>query len=509
MAEGQSLRGQVGLGASVGVRGSICPSGATAPPPLGPSAAYLQPLRLRGSVPRLGLQEPLPELRHDLPARRLLRLTRSFLPNPMTLASPPLRTAQPVGVVPAPPIDLSRALLPPASRPGARLSCLDITEFFGESSGGVRTYLLEKARYVAHNPQLRQVIVVPGARDAMIDEDGVRWYHLRGPRIPTQDPYRFMLATRTTRRIMAHERPDLIEVGSHFVVPWLAHRATRRLDIPLVWFYHSNLPRLFAPRIETAHPLRRMAANLAWRYMHRLSRLVVATLVSSDFSAADLERLGVENIVRVPLGVDLHRFHPRRRGGAEETRRRFTLPPGPLAIFVGRVAREKELSVLLDAWPMVERRTGAHLAVVGNGPSRRHFMARARASQVRWLPHITDREDVADLLAAADLYISPCSIETFGLAPLEALASGTPVLSADRGGVSERVLGSGAGALFPSGDAGGLAEAAVRLLHADLRLLGDRGRAFAEANHSWDHVFSRLFGVYEALLAGRTARTSV
>ncbi|HXE56508.1 MAG TPA: glycosyltransferase [Gemmatimonadales bacterium] len=398
------------------------------------------------------------------------------------------------------PLDLSRAELPPVQRPRARLAVLDVTEFFGETSGGVKTYLLEKERYVAARSALRQVLVVPGARDALVERDGVRWYHLHGPRIPTQRPYRFMLATRTTRKIIRHERPDVVEVGSHFMVPWIVHGAARPLGVPLVWFYHSNLPRVVCHLPEHAGRLRRQGAELAWGYVRRLSRLFLATLVTSDFSRRDLERAGVENVVHVPLGVDLDRFHPRRRARAAETRRALGLPEGPLALYLGRMAREKHLGPLLAAWPEVERRTGAHLVLVGDGPSRRYYQRRVRARRVIWRPYETDRERLADLHAAVDLYISPCPIETFGLAALEAFASGTPVLTPDQGGVAERVRASGAGGLYPVGAVAELAETAIRLLQGDPAALGARGRSFAERHHSWDLVFDRIFDTYARLL---------
>ena len=61
---------------------------------------------------------------------------------------------------------------------------LDITEFFGDTTGGVRTYLLEKAKYVQRDPALRQVLVVPGARDEILEAGGVRCYRLHGPSHP-------------------------------------------------------------------------------------------------------------------------------------------------------------------------------------------------------------------------------------------------------------------------------------------------------------------------------------
>jgi alpha-1,6-mannosyltransferase len=171
-----------------------------------------------------------------------------------------------------------------------------------------------------------------------------------------------------------------------------------------------------------------------------------------------------------------------------------------LALFVGRIAREKELDLLLQSWPQVERRTGTRLVLVGNGPSRRRLQRRAGSERFTWLPFEADRERLADLMAAVDFYVAPCSLETFGLSALEALASGTPVLTADRGGVAETVSRSGAGVHFHSGDSGALAEAAARLISSDLTDLGVRGRAYVETHHGWDLVFDRLFGIYREIL---------
>jgi alpha-1,6-mannosyltransferase len=400
------------------------------------------------------------------------------------------------------PRDISRIVLPPRLRPDA-LGVLDISEFFGETTGGVRTYLLQKARYVEARPELRQVLVVPGAQDAIQETDGVRCYRLHGPSVPTQKPYRFMLATRSTSRIVAHERPQLIEVGSAWCAPWLVHLATRQLDVPAVWFYHSNFPRVIAPWPGTAGVARRTASHLAWSYVRRLGRLVRTTLAPSEFVAQELEREGVERVDRVTLGVDLDRFHPRRRSYASETRRWFGLPQGQLVLFVGRFAREKELDLLLDAWPDIERRSGARLVLIGDGPSRRRFQRRPGSDRLFWLPFERDRERLADLLAAVDLYVAPCSLETCGLSALEAIASGTPLVSADRGGVAETVTRSGAGAHFASGDVSSLVETTCRMLaDGNLDTMGTLGRQYAEAHHGWDTVLNRIFDIYRNILRG-------
>jgi alpha-1,6-mannosyltransferase len=398
----------------------------------------------------------------------------------------------------AAPFDRSRPL-PEPLRPKARLSVLDVTKYFGDTTGGIRTYLLEKARYVAAHPEVRHTMIVPGPRDSVAEIDGVRCYRLRNVNIPTQRPYRFLLNTSLIERVLERERPDLIEIGSPLLVPWVMRRANRRHRIPMVWFFHSNLPLVvnqIGPRVG-----RGLAARVARAYTRRVGSLCRATIATSEASARDLEAYGVSPVIRASLGVDLERFSPLVRERALEIRSAAGLPAGPLAIYAGRLAVEKQLDVLLDAWARVERRTGARLVVVGDGAVREKLQRHPYAPRVAWLPFQQDRGAVAELLAAGDLFVTPSATETFGFAALEAMASGVPVLGAASGAVAEFVEASGAGRTFAGGDSGDLAEQAVWLLGQDLPALGKRGRAYAERHHSWPGVFDRLFAVYREVVA--------
>ncbi len=404
------------------------------------------------------------------------------------------------------PIDLSRLTLPaPLRRPDA-LTVLDITKYFGDATGGIRTYLLAKARYVERQARLRQLLVLPGARDMLGTSPHVRCYRLRGPRIPFDQSYRFLLARRTTRRILEHERPDLIEVGSPWLVPWVTRAANRGLQAPLVWFYHTHFPGIIAPDLPGLSGARRLAGRAAWAYLRRLAGLFDAVLVASESVARELEEAGVRRVERVALGVELDRFHPAHRLARGLTREAYGLPDAPLAMYVGRFTEEKQLETVLRAWPEVERRTGAWLVLVGQGPREARLRALAEGSQVRWIPYQRDRDRLAELHAAADLYVSPGPAETFGLSALEAMASGTPVLSVDRGGVADRVRQSGAGALYAAGNAEACAEAAATLLRGDLASTGRVARAFAEQHHDWQRAFDGIFDVYRRVLARRGAR---
>ncbi len=397
-------------------------------------------------------------------------------------------------------LSIGRDALPPRLRPDASLSVLDITEWFGETSGGIRTYVLEKARYISARPALRHVIAVPGVRDMITDDDGVRMYRLRGPRIPTQRPYRFMLATRSVSRIVRHEEPTLIEVGSPFLVPWIVRHATRDLQVPLVCYHHTNVASVIAPQIGTPTVWGRAVHRTVQRYVSRLNTLFPLTIVGSAYSARELAQDGITRVAQVPLGVDLDTFVPWRRANTAALRGRLGIPQGLVAGYVGRFAREKALDVVLDAWPEVERTTGARLVIAGAGPMEAIYRKHPYASRVCFLPFQQDRAAMADLLAALDVYVAPGPLETFGLAALEALASGTPVLTVNSGAVAEQIVASGAGRRYEPASVESVVVEAGRLFRDNLAALGIMGRTHAVTHHAWPRVLDRLFAVYRELL---------
>lgn len=395
-------------------------------------------------------------------------------------------------------LDLAQAALPPVSRPDARLAVLDTTEWFAPTSGGIRTYLLQKELYVASRPWLRHALVVPWSADGIVEHEGARWYEFRGPRIPRNEPYRLLTSVSRMRRVIEHERPDVIELGSPALVPWVVFRALGRREIPMVNFFHSHFPVLLRGSRTPPPPWRELLMQAAWGYARRMDRRISATIAASRFVADDLERAGIPNVVRIPLGVDLEHFTPDRRQHSAATRARWGLPADvPLVTFIGRFAHEKELDVLMDAWPAITRATGAALVMAGDGPEKAALQARNRGGNTFWLPFIANRADLADLQAASSIYMATSPHETFGLSPLEAMACGTPVLAADGGGVREHVLASGAGAIFTPGDAADCAEQAALLLRGDLAGHGARARTFAATEHSWESVFDRVFALYQ------------
>ncbi|MFB4273987.1 glycosyltransferase [Nonomuraea sp. MTCD27] len=307
-----------------------------------------------------------------------------------------------------------------------------LANFVTPSSGGLRVALDELgAGYAAsgHEP----VLVVPGERAREAETAGGRVITLPGPLVPGLGGYRVIAARRPLRRLLEELRPDRLEVSDRTTLRWTGAWA-RAQGIPSVMVSHESLSalfRLYGPPARLADALNRATAA---RYD--------TVICTTAWAEAEFRRLGAANVTRVPLGVDLTTFAP----GRYDARLRSRLAPGGEALLVhcGRLYPEKrpDRSVLALA---ELRRAGvpAVLAVAGDGPLRRPLERRAAGLPVVFLGHVTERARLAALLATADVALAPGPVETFGLAALEALASGTPVVASRDSALPEVVGAAG------------------------------------------------------------------
>jgi glycosyltransferase involved in cell wall biosynthesis len=236
------------------------------------------------------------------------------------------------------------------------------------------------------------------------------------------------------------------------------------------------------------------AALRVERFLAR--RFAVVVVAISDAVAA---MLGLPNTEVILDDVDPETFGPQRAGRA-----RASLGIGddvPLVVFAGRLDVWKGLDVLLDALPAIRsKEPDAELVVAGPTVTGKeayaaHLEARsARLGGVHWLG---PRDDVADLVADADVVAAPSTFpEPYGLVLVEALASGTPVVTTDMGGAAEVAAAAGDGArAVPPDDPAALAAAVVELLGsspATTRPRTARSRLWMAPAADWAALYERV-----------------
>jgi alpha-1,6-mannosyltransferase len=330
-----------------------------------------------------------------------------------------------------------------------------LANFITPYSGGLRTALRELgAGYAAagHEP----VLVMPGAADGDEQTPQGRVITLRGPVLPLSGGYRLLLSKRRVRDLLESLRPDRLEVSDRTTLRWTGPWA-RRHHVPAVMVSHESVAGLLSLPVRKWHQppgvpdvgaagrmIQGMARVLADTLNARTAQAYAQVVCTTRWAAAEFERLGVRNLRHVPLGVDLELFSPQRR--CPELRRRYAAPGEVLIVHCGRLSVEKKPHRSIDALARL-RAAGvpAVLVVAGDGPLRPRLerQAAGAALPVVFTGFIAGRTAVAGLLATADVALAPGPVETFGLAALEALACGTPVVVSGSGALPEVIGGAG------------------------------------------------------------------
>jgi glycosyltransferase involved in cell wall biosynthesis len=310
-------------------------------------------------------------------------------------------------------------------------------------------------------------------------------------------PYpQIMLAPSNPRvgRSLKKFRPDLIHAVNPFVLgsgaPFYAHR----MGLPLVASYHTNVTtyaRFYGMGIGER-------AGRWWtRTLHNRAQV---NLCTSETTRRYLSENGVERVHVWPQGVDTERFHPKKRSDAWRFKLSGGHPEAPVLLYVGRLGREKNIGSLKR---VLREMPEVRLALVGDGPARREL-----EEEFAGMPAVfsgTRRgAELSAAYASADALVFPSTTETLGLAMLEALSSGLPVVAARAGAAHEVVEEGTNGLLYNPEDPGSLVEMARRVLKDEgLRArLGEGARATAETRN-WEAATRALRGYYEMALAAR------
>jgi alpha-1,6-mannosyltransferase len=357
-----------------------------------------------------------------------------------------------------------------------------LANFYGPRTGGLKTVLEELARcYTAQGAE--RFLIVPGPSDLEeTNQYGTRLF-IRSPVVPGSGGYRMIFRTRRLHELLNSMNPDVLEVSDKLTL-LAAARWARERGVPCTLLSHERIDAILRGRVPRVVPLHRVAD--AWNA--KLSQAFDTVICPSRFACHEFERIGATNTTVVPWGVDLVTFSPDARRGEEAGR------SGVELICVGRLSKEKEPGLAIDvAAELYRRGLDVHLTMVGDGPMMDWLTQRAEPYPVTFAGHVHDRSEIAHLLASADVTLAPCRAETFGLAVLESLACGTPVVTSDSGAGFE-VCGPTCGMAAPP-DAGSMADAVSDLLGRDRHALSLRARERAEC-FPWSSTAASVLAVH-------------
>jgi alpha-1,6-mannosyltransferase len=356
-----------------------------------------------------------------------------------------------------------------------------LANFVGPTSGGMKTALDHLgAGYVAAGAQ--RLLVVPGPADDRTESAQGDVVHLRAPLVG--GGYRLILEPWRVVEVLERFAPTSLEISDKSTLVPLTRWARRR-QVPTVLFSHERLDAMVSLRLGRATGVRAPVGLLNRLLVRHFDRVVVTSRFAMREFGLLTAAAGI-TLHRVPLGVDLDVFAPHPD------------PPARGAVLrlahAGRLSREKSPHLAVaTARTLHERGVPVQLDVYGDGPHRAELMADAGEAPVFFHGHVPSRDELARLLRSADIALSVCPGETFGLSVLEALACGTPVVTSAYGGARELVHEECGDWGEPDPDS--LADAVLRLASRPVQATRASARSRAE-QFGWAPAVAEMLAVH-------------
>lgn len=321
-------------------------------------------------------------------------------------------------------------LYPPLAQSSLKVAV--VTETYPPEINGVALtirHMVEGLRQ--RNHQIQLIRPRQGKADTPAFADNLQQILLPGFAIPNYHNLQIGLpAGSALRRLWRKTRPDVVHIVTEGPLGWSALKAARELDIPVTSDFHTNF-HSYSRHYGIGWLSKPIGAYL--RHFHNQARL---TLVPDRGLRHELEAQGYRNLSIVGRGVDIKLFNPAHRN--PELRRSWGAGETDLvALYVGRVAAEKNLDAVVDAFDaMRARQSRTKLVWVGDGPQRALLQSRNPA---HIFAGMRTGSDLAEHYASADVFLFPSQTETFGNVTLEAMASGLAVVAYNYAAAAEHI----------------------------------------------------------------------
>jgi len=279
--------------------------------------------------------------------------------------------------------------------------------------------------------------------------------------------------------------PDIIFIVTPFAIGLTGFRYAKERGIPVVSNYSTDFPKYLK------HYRLEILENTVWTFFRWFHSYSYINICPSIATKQDMEEHGIKNVELWSRGIETSEFSPQKR--SKELREKYCNNDEKLLLYVGRIAPEKELNVLIDAIKILNKRNlKIKLLVIGDGPSKQGF-EEENVENVIFVGYKTG-EELKCYYASADIFTFPSSSETYGNVILEAMASGLPVVAPFAGGVRENLIDMENGMVFDSGNSEDMADKIERLvLDEKLKDILSKNARKHTLSKSWDIIYSDLF----------------
>lgn len=373
------------------------------------------------------------------------------------------------------------------------MKIIHVANFYGPKSGGIKTTLHNLG--LGYRSEGHEFIyLIPGKKFSRESNEYGGCITLPSWVIPFSGGYRVIRSTRQVKSILQALKPDRLEVSDRFTLSCLGRWASQR-KIPAIVFSHETLKGLVKSYFGFS-----LNKFVKW-HNTKLASKFDYVVTTTDFASSEFNEIGTSNLVQIPLGVDLTNFSPERYNA--ELRTKMLKGGDVLLVHCGRLSPEKKPERSLQALrELLDRGVNARLVFIGSGPLHKKLYDSSRDIPVTFWGYVANKNLLAQMIASADISIAPGPIETFCLAALESLASGTPVVASNTSAVGEflKTEDGNCVGLTAANNGSAFADAIEKLLSLTNEDVQMRQRCRSQAeNFPWSKTIFELNALHQPL----------
>lgn len=341
-----------------------------------------------------------------------------------------------------------------------------------------------------------------GGPDTIEYRDEATVHRLKSYPAPTHEYYRLVMpwhASRALQKLVAELEPDVVHAQCHYMIGDAAINVADRRRIRLICTNHF-MPENLDPFIPGPQSFKNIVSRQSWHDMGRLMRKANIVTTPTPLSAQNMnQKAGLDYVVPVSNGIDVKKYELRQDEDIQPHKH-------PTALFVGRLAVEKNVDVFLTALTMTDPALNVHAEIIGDGEQRGSL--RALVQQLGIADRVTFRGLVSDeelrrAYLRADVFTQPCTAELQSLASLEAMSASTPVVLADALALPHLVSEGVNGYLFEPNNPADLARQLNRVLSTSVT----ERAAMGDASHdiAARHEYHQVLDIVEQMYRGATS----
>ncbi len=297
------------------------------------------------------------------------------------------------------------------------MKIIDITPYYHEKSGGIKTYLEYKIKYLEQKSDIEHILIIPSKENDCFVKGKTKVFTIKSPPIPLSGGYRYFINFEKIKEIIIKENPDILEIGGAYFLGALLSKLKKELNLTISTFYHSSFI-LDSKKISKT-------------FFKKAFKNIDIIIVPSSHIKRELSFLLDKEIHVINLGIDKEVFNLNKDPSLE--RKLIGLDEKKIQIlYVGRISKEKNIKKLIEVLDKLNE-DRFQINIVGDGPLFTKVLKwSSKKKNVKLFGYISDKNLLSKVYRACDIFVSFSKTETFCITFLEAQSCGLPVCSVSK-----------------------------------------------------------------------------